>query len=54
MSGIYFIACFIAGTIFGLSIYHFCMRSAMKINYQIDNHELPGVDTGQVSQEYAE
>lgn len=54
MSGIYGIACFVVGTIFGLSIYHFCIKVAFKMSYQAESGELPGKDTGQIEQEYTE
>lgn len=54
MSGIYGIICFIGGTVFGLSIYHFCIKMAFKMGYQSSSGEMPGKDTGQIKQEYSE
>jgi hypothetical protein len=54
MSGIYGLVGFVFGTLFGLAVYHFCMKSAMKISYQIENNEMPFKDTGQIEQDYAE
>jgi hypothetical protein len=54
MSGVYGVIFFFSGLITGVAIYHFCLRAASKMIHQADSGEVPGRDTGQIEQEYAE